>query len=269
MPGMAILPFGSPTPRLSPALAAPPTVRLGHFHDGPVGWGRSDENAFHYCPRVSLPSDPSQIYLGGEPAEDERRAAKHRLVREVKRVVDNAALLDVGANDAHGLSVFADEAGNFADRLEQAPSLRAFGGAAVAGPADAVLAERSPVSGRSNPLAPPLHLEMTEGVTRAWAIWTDAYEGPPGCLHGGFVAAAFDDVMGLAQMASGRAGFTGTLTVRMLKPTPLHQRIDYEAWLDHAEGRKIWCKAAARHGDVLLGEAEILFISPRAEFWDD
>jgi acyl-coenzyme A thioesterase PaaI-like protein len=218
---------------------------------------------------VSLPSDPSQIYLGGEPAEDERRAAKHRLIREVKRVVDNAALLDVGANDAHGLSVFADDAAAFADRLEQAPSLRAFGGAAVAGPADAVLAERSPVSGRSNPLAPPLHLEMTEGVTRAWAIWTDAYEGPPGCLHGGFVAAAFDDVMGLAQMASGRAGFTGTLTVRMLKPTPLHQRIDYEAWLDHAEGRKIWCKAAARHGDVLLGEAEILFISPRAAFWDD
>ena len=125
------------------------------------------------------------------------------------------------------------------------------------------------MSGRSNPLAPPLHLEMTDGVTRAWALWTDAYEGPPGCLHGGFVAAAFDDVMGLAQMASGRAGFTGTLTVRMLKPTPLHQRIDYEAWLDRAEGRKIWCKATARHGDVLLGEAEILFISPRTAFWDE
>jgi len=247
--------------------AATPTVRVGHFLDGPVGPGGGDENAFHYCPRVSLPSDPSQIYLGGEPAEDERRAAKHRLIREVKRVVDNAALLDVGANGAQGLSAFADEAGDFANRLEQAPSLRAFGGAAVAGPADAVLAERSPVSGRSNPLAPPLHLEMTEGVTRAWAVWTDAYEGPPGCLHGGWVAAAFDDVMGLAQMASGKAGFTGTLTVKMLKPTPLHKRIDYEAGLDRVEGRKIWCKATARCGDELLGEAEIVFISPRAPFW--
>jgi acyl-coenzyme A thioesterase PaaI-like protein len=217
---------------------------------------------------MSLPSDPSQIYLGGEPVEDEKRATKHRLVREVKRVIDNAALLDVGANDTKQLEEFAADAAALADKLEEAPSLRAFGGAAVAGPADAVLAERSPVSGRSNPLAPPLHLEMTEGVTRAWAVWTDAYEGPPGCLHGGWVAAAFDDVMGLAQMASGRAGFTGTLTVKMLKPTPLHQRIDYEAWLDHAEGRKIWCRAAARHGDELLGEAEILFISPRTAFWD-
>jgi acyl-coenzyme A thioesterase PaaI-like protein len=219
---------------------------------------------------VSLPSDPSQIYLGGEPVEDEGRAAKHRLVREVKRIVDDVALLDVGANEIDDLNDFADEACTLADRVERAPSLRAFGGAAVAGPADAVLAERSPISGRSNPLAPPLHLEVTDGVTRAWAVWTDAYEGPPGCLHGGWVAAAFDDLMGLAQMASGKAGFTGTLTVKMMKPTPLNRRIDYEAWLDRVDGRKIWCKASARHGDELLGEAEIVFISPRGTpFWEE
>jgi predicted thioesterase len=69
-------------------------------------------------------------------------------------------------------------------------------------------------------------------------------------------------------MASGSAGFTGTLTVKMLKPTPLNQRIDYEAWHDRVEGRKIWCRATARHGDELLGEAEIVFISPRAAFWE-
>lgn len=219
---------------------------------------------------MSLPSDPSQIYLGGEPVEDEGRAAKHRLVREVKRIVDDVALLDVGANEIDDLNDFADEACTLADRVERAPSLRAFGGAAVAGPADAVLAERSPISGRSNPLAPPLHLEVTDGVTRAWAVWTDAYEGPPGCLHGGWVAAAFDDLMGLAQMASGKAGFTGTLTVKMMKPTPLNRRIDYEAWLDRVDGRKIWCKASARHGDELLGEAEIVFISPRGTpFWEE
>ncbi len=216
---------------------------------------------------MSLPEDPSQIYLGGEPVEDERRAAKHRLVREVKRIIDHAALLDVGANDQADLDAFGDDAAALADRMERAQSLRAFGGAAVAGPADAVLAERSPVCGRSNPLAAPLHLEMQEGVTRGWAVWTDAYEGPPGCLHGGWVAAAFDDLMGLAQMASGRAGFTGTLTVKMLKPTPLHERIEYEAHLDHVDGRKIWVKATARHGDDLLGEAEILFISPKNPFW--
>jgi acyl-coenzyme A thioesterase PaaI-like protein len=218
---------------------------------------------------MSLPEDPSQIYLGGEPVEDERRAAKHRLVREVKRVVDHAALIDVGANEPEALSSFGDDAAALADRLEEAPSLRAFGGAAVARQADAVLAERSPISGRSNPLAPPLHLDMEEGVTRAWAVWTDAYEGPPGCLHGGWVAAAFDDIMGLAQMASGKAGFTGTLTVKMLRPTPLHKRIDYEAHLDRVDGRKIWVKATARDRDELLGEAQIVFIAPRNPYWKD
>jgi acyl-coenzyme A thioesterase PaaI-like protein len=221
-----------------------------------------------YCGRVELPRDPSQIYLGGEPVEDEQRAAKHRLVRETKRVVDYVALLDPSDSDADYLNAFADEVGALADRLEEAPTLRSRGGAASAGASDAVLVERSPVSGRSNPLAPPLHLEMSDGVTRAWAVWTDAYEGPPGCLHGGFVAAAFDDLMGLAQMASGKAGYTGTLTVRMLKPTPLNRRIDYEAHLEHFEGRKIWCRATAHAGDELLADAEILFIAPRQPYWE-
>ena len=190
---------------------------------------------------MSLPADPHEIYLGFDPGEDEPRAAKHRLVKELKRAVDDAALIDPTPAGRDELEALAD---------------------AVAGLPHAALVERSPVSGRSNPIAPPLHLEMSEGITRAWAVWSDAYEGPPGCLHGGFVAAAFDDLMGLAQMASGKAGYTGTLTVKMIKPTPLFQRIDYEAWLDRVEGRKIWCKATARRGDELLGEAEIVFISP-------
>ena len=212
---------------------------------------------------MTLPPDPSQIYLGGEPVEDERRAAKHALVSEAKRLVDAVALLDVSGTDDETLRRCAATMAALADRIAALPSLRVYGGAASAGSADAMLAERSPVSGRSNPLAPPLHLEMSDGITRAWAVWTDAYEGPPGCLHGGFIAAAFDDLMGLAQMASGTAGYTGTLTVRMLKPTPLNHRIDYEAHLERVEGRKIWCVATAHAGDVLLAEAEILFIAPR------
>jgi acyl-coenzyme A thioesterase PaaI-like protein len=216
---------------------------------------------------VELPVDPAQIYLGGEPVEDEQRAAKHRLVGEAKRLIDYVALLDVNDSDAKVVHAFADDVGALADRLGQAPTLRTRGGAALAGPPDGVLVERSPVSGRSNPLAPPLHLEMSEGVTTGWAVWTDAYEGPPGCLHGGFVAAAFDDLMGLAQMASGKAGYTGTLTVRMIRPTPLNRRISYEAHLERLEGRKIWCRATAHDDDVLLAEAEILFIAPRQPDW--
>jgi acyl-coenzyme A thioesterase PaaI-like protein len=104
---------------------------------------------------------------------------------------------------------------------------------------------------------------MTDGVTRGHAVYTTPYEGPPGCLHGGFVAAAFDDMMGFAQMASGFAGYTGTLTVKMRRPTPLDRRIDFESGLDRVDGRKILCWGKSWDGDTLLCEATILFIAPR------
>jgi hypothetical protein len=212
---------------------------------------------------MSLPPDPRTVYTAGDPVETEHRALKHALVGECRRLIDHIALLDAERTGAAELDQLVEQARDLADRLEPMPSLRRFGGLAVSGPEDAALLERSGISGRSNPLAPPLHLEMTDGVTRGYAVYGTAYEGPPGCLHGGFVAAAFDDMMGFAQMASGFAGFTGTLTVKMRRPTPLYRRIDFESGLDRIDGRKIFCWGKSWDGDTLLCEATILFIAPR------
>jgi acyl-coenzyme A thioesterase PaaI-like protein len=212
----------------------------------------------------TLPEDPRSVYTTNDPEEGAPRAAKHELVRQVKRVVEDVALLDVSRMDVEDVRALAVEARRLADRLSALPTLLDHGGLATSGPDDGALMERSGIAGRSNPLAPPLHLEMgDDGITRGHAIYTPVYEGPPGCVHGGFVAAAFDDLMGFAQMASGRAGYTGTLTVKMLKPTPLGRRIDYEAGVDHAEGRKIWVRAKSWDGDTQLAEATILFIAPK------
>jgi acyl-coenzyme A thioesterase PaaI-like protein len=147
--------------------------------------------------------------------------------------------------------------------LEALPSLRARGGLASAGGPDSALLERSGIAGRSNPLAPPLHMWFEGDKVRGWAVYTEPYEGPAGCLHGGFIAAAFDDLLGFAQMASGQAGYTGTLTVKMRRPTPLNRRLDYEAGVERVEGRKIFVWGKCHDGDELLSEAEIVFISPR------
>jgi len=64
-------------------------------------------------------------------------------------------------------------------------------------------------------------------LTRGWAVWTEPYEGPANTLHGGFVAAAFDDLMGFAQVASGTAGYTGTLAAS--------SEIDELAWFRYAD----------------------------------
>mgnify|MGYP000093561896 FL=1 len=212
-----------------------------------------------------LPADARQLWAGGPAPDAGPRLRKHELVRQAKRIIEAVALLDIEDSQDDELVSLITTAMGLADELDAHPSLRRKGGMSTAGGEDGVLVERSGISGRSNPLAPPLFIDMTDDeITRGHAIWTDAYEGPTHSLHGGFVAAAFDDLLGCAQMASGYAGFTGTLTVRMILPTPLNRRIDYEAGVRSVEGRKILCWGTAKDGDSLLAEAECLFIRPKS-----
>jgi hypothetical protein len=88
-----------------------------------------------------------------------------------------------------------------------------------------------------------------------------AYEGPPGCVHGGVIAAAFDEVLGFAQSLGGRPGMTGTLTVKYRRPTPLDTDLIFEGWVDRIEGRKIFTQGRCLADGVVTAEAEGLFIS--------
>ena len=63
--------------------------------------------------------------------------------------------------------------------------------------------------GRANPLAPPIALELDDDRIVGRVTFGAAYEGPPGCVHGGYVAAAFDEVLGATQSLSGAPGMTG------------------------------------------------------------
>ena len=209
-----------------------------------------------------LPEDARTLWLSTPPPDHGPRAQKHELVRLTKRIIEDVALLDVSEVDDDELAGLISDAQALARRLDARPSLRAKGGPTAAGGDDAVLVERSGISGRSNPLAAPLELWFEGDTTRGTAVFTDAYEGPPGCVHGGFIAAAFDDLLGCAQMVSGTAGFTGTLTVKMLKPTPLNRRIQYEAGVNRVDGRKIWCWGKAWFGSELLTEATCVFVQP-------
>ena len=46
------------------------------------------------------------------------------------------------------------------------------------------------------------------------------YEGPPGYVHGGCVALAFDELLGMVNVLNGLGGLTGKLTVRYRRPDP-------------------------------------------------
>jgi acyl-coenzyme A thioesterase PaaI-like protein len=121
--------------------------------------------------------------------------------------------------------------------------------------------DHSPIMGMANPIAAPARIESGgDGKIIMHMQFGSAYEGPPGSVHGGVVAAAFDEVLGMTQSLSGEPGMTGTLTVKYRRPTPLHRDLRFEGTLDRVEGRKIFTTGRCFAGADLTAEAEGLFI---------
>ena len=80
------------------------------------------------------------------------------------------------------------------------------------------------------------------------------------CTVGGS-RSTFDEFLGMANIASGHPGMTGTLKVRYLRPTPLHVRVDLEGWTERVEGRRIISKGTMSVDGVTTAEAEGLFVT--------
>jgi acyl-coenzyme A thioesterase PaaI-like protein len=201
-----------------------------------------------------MPAPPQEPYR--------RQDLKIRLAAEARRLAHAVALVDADDADPASVEATMHEARALAEHIEKLPSLMRHGGPASAPTAAASLNLRSPVSGQSNPIAPPVYLEIRGDTTYGHATYTYAHEGPNHHAHGGVVAAVFDEIVGAAQTASGIAGYTGTLTIKMLRPTPLNRRIDYEAGVDRVEGRKIHVWASASCEGELLTECTAIMIAP-------
>lgn len=119
----------------------------------------------------------------------------------------------------------------------------------------------SPVSGKRNPIAPPIRLRKTgEGEVSGEAIFSPTYAGPPDSVHGGILAAVFDEILAMANVISGTAGFTGTLTIRYRRKTPLNEPIELWGKNIKQDGRKQLCRGEMRVNGEVTAEAEGLFI---------
>lgn len=151
--------------------------------------------------------------------------------------------------------------------------VNAPGGVAGTASAESHFSDRSPFYGAMNPLSMPMRMERDDSVGEFGAIlgtaeFTEPYEGPPGHVHGGFIAAAFDEVVGMAQSLTGRPGMTGKLSVTYRSPTPLHMPIVFKGWVERIDGRKIFTRGTAHNGDTLCAEVEALFLSMPADMMD-
>lgn len=119
---------------------------------------------------------------------------------------------------------------------------------------------RSPLVGEISPLAPPLEYEYHDGRLTGSGVFHAAYEGPPGYVHGGWIALAFDEMLGMANIASGHPGMTGRLSVRYRRPTPLHRPVDFDAWTEEVDGRRIITRGILTVDGLVTAEAEGLFV---------
>jgi acyl-coenzyme A thioesterase PaaI-like protein len=200
-------------------------------------------------------------------ADDDPRAVLLRAYADATRLTIEQLMTTAAPDDAVARAVELLEEANAL--LAEQPHGRPYQGVAESSMAPAAFGDDarkpfldySPVVGLANPLAPPLHPERGEDEISARVVYGAAYEGPPGCVHGGHIAAGFDEVLGFTQTLTGRAGMTGRLQIWYRKPTPLHREVRYTGWVESVDGRKILTRGTLHAGKLLTAEAEGLFIA--------
>ncbi len=126
------------------------------------------------------------------------------------------------------------------------------------------------VCGLQNPVG--LKLAFYEsGPEEVTACYTppEHYQGYPGVLHGGIVAAILDEVGGRVVMIGDaqRFMFTAKLEVRYRQPTPLGQTLTVVGRLMRRRGRLAQAHAEIRLPDgSVTAEAEMILAALPAEF---
>jgi hypothetical protein len=121
---------------------------------------------------------------------------------------------------------------------EQAPSDPAprLGRRATSG--QRVYLDHSKDIGSYNPCFPEYTIKVRGDRATGTVAFPLAYEGPPGMVHGGFLAVFFDCVIQDQNCELGQTGKTASLRVSYHRPTPLLKALEFEIDRSSA-GRRI------------------------------
>lgn len=199
-------------------------------------------------------------WMGTDEHAAGTRGLVHDLATELRGIAEAITFLDPEATDESEVSGLVEQAAQLRAGIAALPDLSAHGSAARAPVPASLLHERSPISGHVNPVAVPMHFEYFDDKVIARAVFGRQFEGPAGGVHGGAVAAAFDEILGVAQMLSGYAGYTARLTLDYRAITPIETEIVHESAVERIDGRKLHMWARSTCEDKLLVEGEGLFI---------
>jgi hypothetical protein len=118
--------------------------------------------------------------------------------------------------------------------------------------------------GAFNPCFPTYEFDRIDsGTAQGTVTFPVVYEGPPGLVHGGFLAVFFDCVIQHQNCATELSGKTRSLTVKFRRPTPILTELRFDI-VRAQEDRGVTSTARlSLDGEVLcIGEATTLALSP-------
>lgn len=123
------------------------------------------------------------------------------------------------------------------------------------------------ICGLENPVGLRLSFyQVEEGVVETEFIADEKYQGYPGVLHGGIVAAVLDEITGRAHMGADvhnpRFVFTGKLEVKYRKNVPIGKRLKVVGKVSKNKSRAVeaWAGVYDMETNELLAEGAGLHI---------
>ncbi len=110
--------------------------------------------------------------------------------------------------------------------------------------------------GAYNPCFPEYTIDVAGDEATGKVCFPLAYEGPPGLVHGGFLAVFFDCVVQHHNCDVGVTGKTTSMTVAYRRPTPLLVDLDFSVSRSATE-RRLSSEAKLTLGDEVLCGATV------------
>lgn len=107
-----------------------------------------------------------------------------------------------------------------------------------------------------------------DGTTvRADLEFARRFEGGPGTVHGGAIAAFMDDLLGYVPVIYGTPGVTAKLDTNFIAPVPMGVTVQGTGWLSRIDGRKMWAEGTIEVEGSILVEASALFVAIDSEHY--
>ena len=110
-----------------------------------------------------------------------------------------------------------------------------------------------------------MHIQAKDQAVRCEVTLGESYVGAPGMVHGGILAACFDQVAGYCAVYNHYLGFTASLEIEYKKPAYLYRELTFTAQVTEAAKRHAVVEAQCREGDQLLARCQGVFVRIKPE----